>query len=177
MQRHSDGRVLNYRITAPAIDIFNMPRRIERKIVSNRQLLALLKRVAKRFRCKKCGYKCSAAETLSRHKRNRHPRFICGNCGQKYLQGKRFQDHINSETGCADFVQSNGILDRHSNPPSTINTQQLGMFLTKINFLFTLHVYRTGRQYDSILFKLLNSLFGKTINATTPALYRYYGAK
>ena len=136
MQSHRDRRVLNYGITAPAIDIFNMPRRTELKVVSNRQLLALLKRVAKRFKCRKCGYKCSAAETLSRHKRNRHPRFICGNCGQKYLQGKRFQDHIRNVSDCAEFVQGHGILDRYSNPPTTINTQQLGMFLTKIYFSY-----------------------------------------
>ncbi len=110
-----------------------------RKTVSNRELLQLLKEAAKRYRCLKCSYRCSAGETLSRHKRNKHPRFICGACGQKYLQAKRFKDHLTDYEECGDFVNQRGVVDREMVPPQTINTQQLGRSLTKINLFFLVY--------------------------------------
>ena len=88
-----------------------MPKRQEKKRISNATLLRILKYMAKHYHCSKCGVKVSSIQALSRHKRNVHPRFVCGQCKQKYIQPIRFKRHLAENKDCRDFLHNAPAID------------------------------------------------------------------
>lgn len=117
-----------------------MPKKV-RKTVSNSTLLHVLKYMAKTYTCYKCGHKVGSMQSLSRHRRNVHPRFICGQCNMKFLQPRRFQLHLRNNTACRQFLQSVEFIDLTG--PKQVTSQgdaPTGMISLFRNFNTFIHI-------------------------------------